>query len=216
MGLRRNVSENPGDQTTFLLGRADGQGPLAPSQCVQGNDPALDIQAGPRDIEVCKNRAGNHPHISAPGKAIEVALGARLVDRPGDELGQGEALLRAKDEEREHGQSAFLETGVEGARSVRVASGAEEYIAPAHQVSLRHAFDLEAGQARGIYGAVRRDIAELDGQDPVLHLPDPPANRVSDLDGTDVTQFDGAMSFQGCFILQFGHLGRPMIALSVL
>ena len=199
MWFRREISENPGDQTTSLLGRADCQGALASRQGVKGNDPALHMQTGPGNLEVRENRAGNHPHIGAPGKAIEVALGARLVDRPRDELGQDEALLRAKDEEREHRQSPFLETGVECAGSIRVAPGAEEDIALAHQVPLRHGVDLEAGQSHGINAALRRNIAELDGQNPVLRLPDPPAHCVPHLDGADVTQSDGAVSFHGCF-----------------
>ena len=121
-----DVLENPGVQPATFLGRANGQRTLASGQGVQGNDPALDIQAGQGDLEVRENRTRNHPHVGAPGEAIEVVLGARLVDRPGDEFRQDHTLTRPQDVERQHGQGGFAEAVIENGSRVRFASGAEE------------------------------------------------------------------------------------------
>ena len=85
--LCHEILEYPGVQLATFLGRADGQRALASRQGVQGDDAALDLQPGQGHLQSRQNRTRNHPQVGAPGEAIEVALGARLVDRPGDELG---------------------------------------------------------------------------------------------------------------------------------
>ena len=94
------------------------------------------------------------------GKAVEVELRARLVDRPGDELRHDHARVRPQDVERQHGQSRFAKAVGERARRVGFAPGAEEHISRADQVSLRHGANLHASQPRGIHTNVRWNIVD--------------------------------------------------------